>query len=119
MRTDFGILRHLLELLQQASPGIAVGTAVSSRPPHRSVRGVLPHTAPAASRARKRSFGIVSASTKLGFDRSQCSAEPLATRASPESETLVLSSLSTGVSKPKELKGLARLPSFTPPAIRR
>ena len=41
----------------KASPGIAVGTAVASRPPHGSVREVLPHTAPAASRARKRSFG--------------------------------------------------------------
>ena len=38
-------------------PGIAVGTAIADRPPHRSVREVLPHTAPAASRARKRSFG--------------------------------------------------------------
>ena len=40
-----------------ASPGIAVGTAVTGRPPHRSVREVFPHTALAASRARKRSFG--------------------------------------------------------------
>jgi len=31
--------------------GIAVGTAVASRPPHRSVREALPHTALAASRA--------------------------------------------------------------------
>ena len=37
--------------------GIAVGTAIADRPPHRSVREVLPHTAPAASRARNRSFG--------------------------------------------------------------
>ena len=42
---------------KKASPGIAVGTAIADRPPHRSVREVLPHTAPAASRAGKRSFG--------------------------------------------------------------
>ena len=40
-----------------ASLGNAVGTAVTGRPPHRSVREVFPHTALAASRARKRSFG--------------------------------------------------------------
>ena len=36
---------------------IAVGTAVAGGPPHRSVREVLPHTAPALSRARNRSSG--------------------------------------------------------------
>jgi hypothetical protein len=36
---------------------IAVGTAVSSRPPHRSVLDELRHTAPALSRARKRWLG--------------------------------------------------------------
>jgi len=30
----------------RAAPGIAVGTAIAGRPPHRSVREVLPHTAP-------------------------------------------------------------------------
>ena len=34
----------------RASPGIAVGTAVTSRPPHRSVREGLPHTAPPLGR---------------------------------------------------------------------
>ena len=29
-------------------PGVAVGTLVAQRPPHRSVRAVLPHTAPAS-----------------------------------------------------------------------
>jgi len=62
---------------------------------------------------------IMPSSTKLNFDRSQCSAEPLATSASPENETLVLSSLPTDVSKPEELKRLARLPTFPRPAIRR
>ena len=37
--------------------GIAVGTAVTGGPPRRSVREALPHTALAASRTRKRSFG--------------------------------------------------------------
>ena len=32
--------------LQNSSKRIAVGTAVASRPPHRSVREALPHTAP-------------------------------------------------------------------------
>ena len=32
--------------------GIAVGTAVASRPPHRSVREELPHTAPTLGRSR-------------------------------------------------------------------
>jgi hypothetical protein len=36
---------------------IAVGTAVTGGPPHRSVREVFPHTAPALSRARCRMFG--------------------------------------------------------------
>ena len=36
---------------------IAVGTAVASGPPHRSVLGELPHTAPTLSRARKRWLG--------------------------------------------------------------
>ncbi len=31
--------------------GIAVGTTVAGSPPHRSVREVFPHTAPAPSRA--------------------------------------------------------------------
>ena len=38
-------------------PYIAVGTTVTGRPPHRSVREALPHTAPALSRARNRSCG--------------------------------------------------------------
>ena len=37
--------------------GIAVGIALSGDPPHRSVREELPHTAPALSRARNRSWG--------------------------------------------------------------
>jgi antitoxin (DNA-binding transcriptional repressor) of toxin-antitoxin stability system len=36
---------------------IAVGTAVTGGPPHRSVREGFPHTALAVSRARKRSVG--------------------------------------------------------------
>jgi len=36
---------------------IAVGTAIAGRPPHRSVREELPHTAPALSRSRKRCSG--------------------------------------------------------------
>ena len=36
---------------------IAVGTAVASGPPHRSVLEELPHTAPTLSRARKRWLG--------------------------------------------------------------
>ena len=32
--------------VEETSLGIAVGTAVASRPPHRCVREVLPHTAP-------------------------------------------------------------------------
>ena len=36
---------------------IAVGTALTGRPPHRSVREALPHTAPTLSRARKRTLG--------------------------------------------------------------
>ncbi len=39
------------------SKRIAVGTAVTSGPPHRSVHEELPHTAPTLSRARKRSLG--------------------------------------------------------------
>jgi hypothetical protein len=35
----------------------AVGTAITGGPPHRSVREVLPHTALALSRARKRCSG--------------------------------------------------------------
>ena len=40
-----------------AVPGIAVGTAIPDRPPHRSVRAELPHTAPALGRDAKRSSG--------------------------------------------------------------
>lgn len=36
---------------------IAVGTAIAGRPPHRSVREELPHTALAASRSRNRTLG--------------------------------------------------------------
>ncbi len=33
---------------------VAVGTAIARRPPHRSVRAALPHTAPASSHDAKR-----------------------------------------------------------------
>ena len=36
---------------------VAVGTALTSRPPHRSVLEALPHTAPASSRTRNRASG--------------------------------------------------------------
>jgi hypothetical protein len=36
---------------------IAVGTGIAARPPQRSVREELPHTAPTLSRARNRWFG--------------------------------------------------------------
>ena len=36
---------------------VAVGMAIAGHPPHRSVREELPHTALAASRARKRISG--------------------------------------------------------------
>ena len=52
-----GARRASQKTFEEPSPGIAVGTAIADRPPHRSVREVLPHTAPAASRARNRSFG--------------------------------------------------------------
>lgn len=41
---DFSMPRHLPALVV----GVAVGTAVTCRPPHRSVRAELPHTAPAS-----------------------------------------------------------------------
>jgi hypothetical protein len=31
---------------QKTEPGIAVGTLITERPPHRSVRAEFPHTAP-------------------------------------------------------------------------
>lgn len=34
--------------LSLVSPTVAVGTEVTPRPPHRSVRAELPHTAPAS-----------------------------------------------------------------------
>jgi len=46
-----------VQMLVQSLSSIAVGTAVASRPPHRSVLEELPHTAPALSRAAKRWFG--------------------------------------------------------------
>ena len=36
---------------------VAVGTRIAPRPPHRSVRAELPHTAPALSHDAKRSLG--------------------------------------------------------------
>ena len=36
---------------------VAVGTRITPRPPHRSVRAALPHTAPALSHDAKRSLG--------------------------------------------------------------
>ena len=36
---------------------VAVGTGIAPRPPHRSVRAALPHTAPALSHDAKRSLG--------------------------------------------------------------
>ena len=36
---------------------VAVGTRIAPRPPHRSVRAALPHTAPALSHDAKRSLG--------------------------------------------------------------
>ena len=38
-------------------PSVAVGTGIAPRPPHRSVRAALPHTAPALSHDAKRSLG--------------------------------------------------------------
>jgi transposase len=40
-----------------AKPVVAVGTEIALRPPHRSVRAALPHTAPALSHDAKRSLG--------------------------------------------------------------
>ena len=39
------------------APSVAVGTRITPRPPHRSVRAALPHTAPALSHDAKRSLG--------------------------------------------------------------
>ncbi len=50
-------LKSRLSITQIANLAIAVGTAVTGGPPHRSVREVLPHTAPALSRARNRWLG--------------------------------------------------------------
>jgi len=47
----FGVIQEKFELLQHHIVGVgqlvAVGTAIADRPPHRSVRAELPHTAPA------------------------------------------------------------------------
>ena len=39
---------HEMEAVQSLVESVAVGTAVTCRPPHRSVRAELPHTAPAS-----------------------------------------------------------------------
>ena len=42
---------------RQGVKRVAVGTGIAPRPPHRSVRAELPHTAPALSHDAKRSLG--------------------------------------------------------------
>ena len=62
---------------------------------------------------------IVSAAAKLDLDRCKCSTQSLATGTSQENKTFVLPGLPTTVRKTKELKRLARLPSFAIPAVGR
>ena len=49
--TEVVLSREVLAALKRLNPGlsaeVAVGTPVARRPPHRSVRAALPHTAPA------------------------------------------------------------------------
>ncbi len=42
----------LIAQIRQAEKQVAVGTAVTCRPPHRSVRAELPHTTPASGDVR-------------------------------------------------------------------
>ncbi len=44
-------------VILKGNPGVAVGTEVTLRPPHRSVHAGLPHTAPASGHDAKRTVG--------------------------------------------------------------
>ncbi len=52
-----GPSRNAAPRQRHQKPGVAVGTEVTLRPPHRSVRAELPHTAPASGHDAKRTVG--------------------------------------------------------------
>ena len=54
---DIWALRVRLQMEDRVRELVAVGTGIAPRPPHRSVRAELPHTAPALSHDAKRSLG--------------------------------------------------------------